>query len=189
MATTADFRNGLCIDYNDHLYTIVQFQHVKPGKGPAFVRTKLKSLTTGKVIDNTFPAGVRINTVRVERRQYQYLYSDETGYYFMHLENFEQIMLDEKFIETPQLMKEGQEVEIVVHADSETPISCELPPFVILEVTYTEPGVKGDTTSSTALKPATLETGAVVNVPIFINAGEKIKIDTRSVEYAERVKE
>lgn len=188
MATTADFRNGLCIEFNNNLYTVVQFQHVKPGKGPAFVRTKLKSLTTGKVIDNTFAAGVRINTVRVERRPYQYLYSDETGYHFMHLETFEQIMIEEKIIENPQLMKEGQEVEMVVHADTETPISCELPPFVILQVTYTEPGIKGDTTSSTALKPATLETGAVVNVPIFVNTGEKIKIDTRTVEYVERVK-
>jgi elongation factor P len=189
MATTADFRNGLCIEFNNDLYTIVQFQHVKPGKGPAFVRTKLKSLRTGKVIDNTFSAGVKINTVRIERRPYQYLYSDETGYHFMHLETFEQIMIDEKFIEAPLLMKEGQEVEIVIHADTETPISCELPPFIILEVTYAEPGIKGDTTSSTALKPATLETGAVVNVPIFINTGEKIKIDTRTIEYVERVKE
>jgi len=189
MATTADFRNGLCIDFNNDLYTIVQFQHVKPGKGPAFVRTKLKSLTTGKVVDNTFAAGVRINTVRVERRPYQYLYSDETGYHFMHLETFEQILLDGKIIETPQLMKEGQEVEIVVHTETETPISCELPPFVILEVTYTEPGIKGDTTSSTAIKPATLETGAIVNVPIFVDTGEKIKIDTRTINYVERVKE
>jgi len=189
MATTADFRNGLCIEFNNNLYTIVQFQHVKPGKGPAFVRTKLKSLTTGKVIDNTFNAGVRINTVRIERRPYQYLYSDETGYHFMHLETYEQILLDEKIVETHDLLKEGQEVEILVHADTETPISCELPPFVVLEVTYTEPGVKGDTTSSTALKPATLETGAEVNVPIFVGKGEKIKIDTRTGEYVERVKE
>jgi elongation factor P len=189
MATTADFRNGLCIEFNNDLYTIVQFQHVKPGKGPAFVRTKLKSLTTGKVIDNTFTAGVRINTVRVERRSYQYLYSDDTGYHFMHLETFEQIVLDEEMVENHQFLKEGQEVEIIVHAEAETPISCELPPFVNLEVTYTEPGVKGDTTSSTALKPATLETGTEVNVPLFINQGEKIKIDTRTGEYVERVKE
>lgn len=189
MATTADFRNGLCIEFNNDLYTIVQFQHVKPGKGPAFVRTKLKSLTTGKVIDNTFTSGVKINTARVERRPYQYLYSDDTGYHFMHLETFEQIVLDEEMVKNHQFLKEGQEVEIIVHADVETPISCELPPFVILEVTYTEPGVKGDTTSSTVLKPVILETGAEVNVPIFINKGEKIKIDTRTGEYVERVKE
>jgi elongation factor P len=189
MATTADFRNGLCIEFNNGLYTIVQFQHVKPGKGPAFVRTKLKNLSTGRVIENTFNSGVKINTVRVERRPYQYLYSDETGYHFMHLETFEQIQLEEKLIEYPYLMKEGQEVEIVVHADTETPISCELPPFVNLQIVYAEPGVKGDTSSSTALKPAKLETGHTINVPLFVNAGDKIKIDTRTGEYYERVKE
>jgi elongation factor P len=189
MATTSDFRNGLCIEYNNDLYTIVQFQHVKPGKGPAFVRTKLKSLTTGKVIDNTFSAGVKISVARVERRPYQFLYKDDTGYHFMHLETYEQILLEASMIENPDLLKESQEVEIVYHADTETPLSCDLPPFVIMEVTYTEPGVKGDTTSSTALKPATIETGATINVPIFINEGEKIKVDTRTKEYVERVKE
>jgi len=189
MATTADFRNGLCIEYNSDLYTIVQFQHVKPGKGPAFVRTKLKSLTSGKVIENTFNAGVKIAVARVERRPYQFLYNDDIGYHFMHLETFEQISLEASMIENPDLMKEGQEVEIVYHADSETPLSCDLPPFVIMEVTYTEPGVKGDTTSTTASKPATIETGTTINVPIFINEGEKIKVDTRTKEYVERVKE
>jgi len=188
MATTADIRNGLCIEFNNGLYTIVQFQHVKPGKGPAFVRTKMKNLATGRVIENTFNSGVKINTVRVERRPYQYLYSDETGYHFMHRETFEQISLEKKLIEYPHLMKEGQEVEIVVHADTETPISCELPPFVVLKVIYAEPGVKGDTSSSTALKPAKLETGSTINVPLFVNAGEKIRIDTRTGEYYERVK-
>ena len=188
MATTADFKNGMCIEFNDDLYTIVQFQHVKPGKGPAFVRTKLKSLTTGKVIDNTFSAGVKVTTARVERRPYQYLYSDDVGYHFMHLETYEQISLEEKFLENPDLYKEGQHVEIVVHADTETPLSCELPPFVEMMITYSEPGVKGDTTSSTALKPATLETGASINVPIFVNTGDKIKVDTRTREYVERVK-
>jgi len=189
MATTADFRNGLCIDYNNDLYTIVQFQHVKPGKGPAFVRTKLKSLTTGKVIENTFSAGVKITVARVERRPYQFLYQDDTGYHFMHLETFEQISLESSMIDGTEFLKEGQEVEIVYHADTETPLACDLPPFVIMEVTYTEPGVKGDTSSSTALKPATLETGMTINVPIFINQGEKIKVDTRSREYVERVKD
>jgi elongation factor P len=188
MATTADFRNGLCIEYNNDLYTIVQFQHVKPGKGPAFVRTKLKSLTSSKVIENTFTAGVKITTARVERRPYQYLYQDDTGYHFMHLETYEQISLEPDMIDGPEFLKEGQEVEIVYHADTETPLTCDLPPFVIMEVTYAEPGVKGDTSSSTALKPATLETGMTINVPIFINQGEKIKVDTRTREYVERVK-
>jgi elongation factor P len=189
MATTADFRNGLCIEFNNDLYTIVQFQHVKPGKGPAFVRTKLKSLTTGKVIDNTFGAGVKVETARIERRQYQFLYSDDLGFHLMHSETFEQITINKNLVESPELLKEGQEVEIVYHADTETPISCDLPPFVVLEVTYTEPGVKGDTSSSTAMKPATLETGAKISVPLFINTGDKIKIDTRSKSYVERIKE
>ncbi|MFO8021788.1 MAG: elongation factor P [Perlabentimonas sp.] len=188
MATTSDFRNGLCIEYNGKLYTIVQFQHVKPGKGAAFVRTKLKNLDNGKVIENTFNAGVKINTVRIERRPHQFLYKDDTGYHFMHQETFEQIMLPEELVEGSDLMKEGQNVEIVVHAENESVLSCELPPFVELEVTYTEPGLKGDTASSSALKPATLETGVSINVPLFISIGEKIKIDTRTREYSERVK-
>ena len=170
MASTTDFRNGLCIEYNDDLYTIVQFQHVKPGKGPAFVRTKLKNLKTGRVIDNTFNAGVKINVARVERRPYQFLYKDDTGYHFMHLETYEQITLEESMLENKDLIKDGLEVEIVYHADTETPLTCDLPPFVVLEVTYAEPGVKGDTSSSTALKPATLETGVTINVPIFIKS-------------------
>jgi len=189
MATTADFKNGLCIEFNNDLYTIIQFQHVKPGKGPAFVRTKLKSLTTGKVIDNTFSAGVKITPARVERRPYQFLYADDIGYNFMHLETYEQISLEKKFIENPDFLKEGQEVEILVHADTETPISCELPPFVVMEITYTEPGIRGDTTSTSSLKPATLDTGVTVNVPLFVNTGDKIKVDTRTMEYVERVKE
>lgn len=188
MATTADFRNGLCIEFNGKLYTIVQFQHVKPGKGAAFVRTKLKNLETGKVIENTFNAGVKVNAVRIERRPYQYLYKEEAGYNFMHQETFEQIILHEEQVEGIDLLKEGQYVEIVVHAENETVLSCELPPFVELEVTYTEPGLRGDTASSTALKQATLETGAVINVPLFIEIGEKIKVDTRTREYSERVK-
>jgi elongation factor P len=188
MATTADFRNGLCLDYNDDLYTIVQFQHVKPGKGPAFVRTKLKSLTTGKVIENTFSAGVKVNTARVERRPYQYLYTDDVGFHFMHLETFEQISIQSEMIENSDLMKEGQPVEIVVHADTETPLTVDLPPFVELEVTYTEPGEKGNTASTSAQKPAELETGATIMVPLFINTGEQIRVDTRDRSYSERVK-
>ncbi len=189
MATTSDIRNGLCMEFNNDLYVVVQFQHVKPGKGPAFVRTKLKNLKTGKVIDNTFSAGHKINTARVERRQYQFLYKDDLGFHFMNMETFEQMSLEENIISSPQFLKEGQEVEIVFHAETETALSCELPAFVNMEVTYTEPGLKGDTASSSALKPAEIETGATVNVPLFINTGDKIKVDTRSGEYSERVKE
>lgn len=188
MATTADFKNGLCLDFNGDLYTIVQFQHVKPGKGPAFVRTKLKSLTTGKVIDNTFNAGVKIDTARVERRPYQFIYSDDLGYVFMHLETYEQITLEKKIIDNAELLKEGQAVEIVYHADTETPLACYLPPFIEMKVTYTEPGIRGDTSSTTAMKRATLETGSTINVPLFVNTGDRIKIDTRTMAYVERIK-
>lgn len=188
MATTADFRNGLCIKYNNDLYTIVEFQHVKPGKGPAFVRTKLRKLSTGKVIDNTFTAGVKIDTVRIENRPYQFLYKDEMGYHFMNADTFEQVMIEEHLINAPEFLKEGNNVNILFHADEETPLSCELTSFVDLEITYTEPGLKGDTATNT-LKPATVETGAIVNVPLFLDTGDKIRIDTRTGVYSERVKE
>lgn len=188
MATTADIKNGLCIEFNNDLFSVVQFQHVKPGKGAAFVRTKLKSLTTGRVIDNTFNSGVKINIARIERRAYQFLYKDDLGYNFMNLEDYEQIPVEESIISNCNLLKEGQEVEIVFHADTETPLTCELPPFVVMEVTYTEPGLKGDTASSSSLKPATVETGAEISVPLFVNTGDKIKIDTRDSSYSERVK-
>lgn len=188
MATTADFRNGLTIEYNNQLFVIVQFQHVKPGKGAAFVRTKLKNLKTGKVIENTFNAGVKVNTVRIERRPYQYLYKDDMGMNFMHTETFEQVAIQPDLIENHDLMKEGQTLEINFHAETETPLTAELPPFVELEITYTEPGLKGDTASSTALKPATLETGAEIRVPLFIETGEFIKVDTRDRSYSERVR-
>ncbi len=187
MASTADFRNGLVIEYNDDLYTIVQFQHVKPGKGPAFVRTKLKNLKTGRVIDNTFSSGTKVNLARVERRPYQYLYRDEIGYYFMHLETFEQIHVPEDLIENHEFLKEGQNAEVVVHADTETILSVDLPPFVVMEVTYSEPGLRGDTATNT-LKQATIETGGTIMVPLFVNTGDRIKIDTRDRSYVERVK-
>ncbi|MEE4215497.1 MAG: elongation factor P [Bacteroidales bacterium] len=188
MASTSDFRNGMVIEYNNDLYSIVQFQHVKPGKGPAFVRTKLKSVTSGKVIDNTFTSGAKVNEARVERRPYQYLYKDDMGYVFMHTQSFEQLTVNESMIENSDLLKEAQEVEIVVHADTENILSVDLPQFVVMEISYTEPGVKGDTATNT-LKPATLETGSTVMVPLFINTGEKIKVDTRDRSYVERVKE
>lgn len=188
MATTADLRNGLCILFNNDLFAVVEFQHVKPGKGPAFVRTKLKNVKTGKVIDNTFSSGHKIEIQRVERRPYQFLYSDDMGYNFMHNETFDQITIAKELINAPQFLKEGNNVEIVYHADTETPLYCELITHVVLEVTYTEPGLKGDTASSTAMKSATVETGAKVMVPLFVEIGEKIKIDTRDSSYVERVK-
>lgn len=187
MATTADFRNGLCIEFNNDLYTIVDFQHVKPGKGPAFVRSKLRNLKTGRVIDNTFTAGVNIITARIEKRTYQYLYKDELGFNFMENETFEQISVEEKMVPQADLMKEGQNVDILVHAETEQILSVELPPFVELQITYTEPGLKGDTANN-PMKPATVETGATIKVPLFIQNDELIRVDTRSYEYYERVK-
>lgn len=187
MATTADFRNGLVIEFNHDLFTIVEFQHVKPGKGPAFVRTKLKSLTTGRVIDNTFTAGHKVNTARVERRPYQFLYKDDMGYHFMDSNTFEQIPVQKELINAPQFLKDGQEVEVVFHAEVEKVLGVELPQHVILQVTYTEPGLKGDTATNTT-KPAELETGATIQVPLFIDQDEVIKVNTQTNSYVERVK-
>ena len=187
MATTADIKNGLVIKYNDDLYSIIEFLHVKPGKGPAFVRTKLRSLSSGKVLDNTFNSGVTIYPVRVERRKFQFIYKDEYGFNFMDQESFEQILLNENLCVMADLMKEGQEVEILINTENDAALSCELPPFVELKVTYTEPGVRGDTANSPK-KPATVETGATITVPIFIEQDEIIKVDTRTYSYVERVK-
>jgi elongation factor P len=187
MASTADFKNGLCLEMNNDIYTIVEFQHVKPGKGAAFVRTKLKSLRSGKTLDKTFNAGEKVTTARVEKRPHQFLYADDMGYNFMDTETFEQISLEERLIERPKLLKDGQNVDILVHAETETPLSVELPPFVELMITYTEPGIKGDTATN-ALKPATLETGATVMVPLFVEQDTMIKVDTRDGSYSERVK-
>lgn len=187
MASTADFKNGLCMEFHNDIFTITEFQHVKPGKGPAFVRTKLKSLTTGKVLDKTWNAGEKITTARVEKRPHQYLYADDLGYHFMDLSTFEQISIEEKLLERPKLLKEGQQVDILIHAETESPLGVELPPFVELLITYTEPGIKGDTATNT-LKPATLETGATVMVPLFVEQDTMIKVDTRDGSYSERVK-
>jgi len=187
MATTADFRNGLCIEFNGDIYSIVEFQHVKPGKGPAFVRTKLRNLKTGRVIPNTFTAGVKVNVQRIERRQYQFLYHDGDEYHFMHTDTFEQITIPGEIISAPQFLKEGQQVDVLFHADTETPMSADLPAYVDLLVTYTEPGERGNTATN-ALKEATVETGATVRVPLFVNEGEVIRIDSRTGDYSERVK-
>ncbi len=188
MATTADIKNGMCIEFNGKTYSIVEFQHVKPGKGPAFVRTKLKNLENGRVIDNTFTAGVAIEPVRVERRPYQFLYEDDMGCNFMHTETFEQIQIDKNLIENVDLMREGQVVEAMFHTEKEMVLTAELPQVIEMEVTYTEPGFKGDTASSNVLKPATVDTGAEIRVPLFIQTGEKIRVDTRKREYYERIK-
>ena len=187
MATTADFRNGMCIELDGQYYFIVEFLHVKPGKGPAFVRTKLKNVTTGRILDKTFNSGVKIDEVRIERRPFQYLYRDDMGYNFMNSETFEQVSIPAEQIDGVEFLKEGDIVEVQIHAESGTILTAEMPPHVILEVTYTEPGIKGDTATNT-LKPATVETGAVVRVPLFIETGEKIKVDTRTGAYVERAK-
>ena len=188
MATTADFRNGMCIDLDGQYYVIIEFLHVKPGKGAAFVRTKLKNVTTGRVLDKTFNSGVRIDEVRIARRSFQYVYRDDMGYNFMNTETFEQIPIAEEQIDGVKFLKEGDVVEVQIHAVSGTILTAEMPTHVVLQVTYTEPGIRGDTATNT-LKPATVETGAEVRVPLFINEGEKIKIDTRNGAYVERVRD
>ena len=187
MASTADIKNGLCIEYNNGLYTVIDFQHVKPGKGPAFVRTKLRNVESGKVLDNTFTSGHKITTARIERRAHQFLYKDDIGYHFMDSNTYEQVALPDEIIDNADLLKDGQEVEVVYHAETEKALTCELPAFVELQITYTEPGVKGDTATNST-KAATLETGAEIQVPLFINQDEKIKVDTRTRSYGERVK-
>lgn len=188
MANTSDIRKGLCIRYNHDIYKIVEFLHVKPGKGPAFVRTKLKSVTTGKVIDNTFSAGHKIEDVRVETRSYQYLYAEGDTFHFMNTSDYNQISLQKSSLDAPDLLKEGEVVTILFNTEDSMPLSVEMPASVILEVTHTEPGVKGNTATN-ATKPATVETGARINVPLFINEGDKVKVDTEKGNYLERVKE
>ena len=177
MATTSDIKKGLCIVYNNDTYKIIEFQHVKPGKGPAFVRTKLKSLTSGKVLDNTFSAGHKIDEVRVETRKYQFLYKDGDTYHFMNNDDYTQIQLQKEILDVPELMKEGETLTVIVRAEDELPLAVEMPASVILEVIETEPGIKGNTATN-ATKPAKVETGASVNVPLFINEGDKIKVET-----------
>lgn len=188
MASTSDIKNGLCMRYNNDIYKVVEFLHVKPGKGPAFVRTKLKSVTNGKVIDNTFPSGRKIDDVRVETHKFQYLYNEGETFHFMNQQDYSQISLEKAALDSPELMKEGEIVTIIINAEDDMPLSVEMPASVILEVTSTEPGVKGNTATN-ATKPATVETGASVNVPLFINEGDKIKVETTKGTYQERIKE
>lgn len=187
LANTSEIKNGLCITWNNDIYKIVEFLHVKPGKGPAFIRTKLKSVTSGKVVDNTFPSSAKIDVVRVETRNYQYLYGDDEGFNFMNTDDYEQIYLPKASLDNSDLMKEGDICTILFHAEEERPLTAELPNFVELEVTYTEPGIKGDTATNST-KPATVETGAEIRVPLFINEGDRIKVDTQKRAYMERLK-
>lgn len=186
MASTADFRNGMTLDMEGALWTIVYFQHVKPGKGGAFVRTKLKNVLTGQVVEKTFRAGEKVTDVRLERRPVQYSYSDGDFYHFMDQETFEIIPLAGDVIGDDQLkyLKENMECEGLVHAGKV--ISVDLPAFVELEVVETEPGVRGDTAQG-GTKPAKLETGAVIQVPLFINEGDVLKVDRREDKYLTRV--
>ncbi len=186
MASTSDIRKGLCIRYNNDIYKIIEFLHVKPGKGPAFVRTKLKSVSNGKVLDNTFSAGHKIEDVRVETRSYQFLYAEGETYHFMNTDDYNQISLQETALDAPGLLKEGEVVTILFNTEDSMPLSVDMPASVVLEITYTEPGVKGNTATN-ATKPAKVETGAEVKVPLFINEGDKVKIDTSSGSYMERV--
>ena len=188
MASAGDIKKGMCLEINNDIFTVIDFGQSKSARSGAIMRTKMKSLTTGKVIEQTFNIAASISPVRIERKKYQYLYKDDTGYNFMDQISFEQITLEEPMVTGHEFLKEGQEVEIMFHADTERPLSCDLPSYVVLEITYSEPGVRGDT-SNMPLKPATLETGARIMVPIFVNAGERVKVDTRTGEYSERVKD
>ena len=188
MASTSDIRNGLCIKYNHDIFKIIEFLHVKPGKGPAFVRTKMKSVTNGKVIDNTFSAGHKIDEVRVETHKFQFLYNDGDTFHFMNTADYSQIELQKTVLDSPDLMKEGEVVTVLINTEDSLPLSVDLPASVILEVTATEPGIKGNTATN-ATKPATVETGATVMVPLFINEGDKIKVETAKGSYKERIKE
>jgi elongation factor P len=185
-ASTADFRKGLKIELEGEPYIITDFLHVKPGKGGAFVRTKLKSLVTGNVIDRTFRSGEKVQTPALEEKTMQYLYREDDTYHFMDSDTYEQITLAGKLLgEDSRFLQENVEVKVLLHNDQ--PIGVELPFFVELTIKQTEPGVKGDTASG-GTKPATLETGAVIQVPLFLNEGDVIKVDTRTGEYIERAK-
>ena len=186
MATTADFRNGMVLDIDGQLFQMTYFQHVKPGKGGAFVRSKLKNVKTGAVIDRTWNAGERVNDVRLERRAIQFSYADGHFFHFMDMKTFDDVMITDEIIGAQQLkyLKEGMECEGLVHND--TVLLIDLPNFVELKITQTDPGVRGDTATG-GTKPATLETGATVQVPLFLEEGEVIRVDRREDKYLTRV--
>ena len=184
VATTNDLKNGLVLSIEGQLWTVVEFQHVKPGKGPAFVRTKLKNVMSGKVVDKTFNAGVKVETANVDKRTMQYLYNDGTDYVFMDPDTYDQIMVSPATVgDAAKFMVENQDAVVARH-DGEV-LYIELPASVVLEITYTEPGLQGDR-STGGSKPATLETGAEVQVPLFLEQGTKIKVDTRDGSYLGR---
>ena len=186
VATTNDLKNGLVLNLDNHLWQVLEFQHVKPGKGPAFVRTKLKSVTTGKIIDKTFNAGTKVETANVDRRDMQYLYHDGTDYVFMDAKDYDQVNISAELVgDAANYMLENQDLQISFHEG--TPLSVELPPSVELTITHTEPGLQGDR-STGGSKPATLETGYEIQVPLFLEEGVKVKVDTRSGDYLGRVK-
>jgi len=186
MASTSDFRNGLTIVWNGELWTIIEFQHVKPGKGGAFVRTKLRNVRTGRVNDNTFRAGEKIETARVERHAHQFLYEDDFGLHFMNTDSYEQIAIPLSLVPARDYIKEGAIIDVLIYAETGEPLATETPKTVELEVVETDPGLKGDTATGGS-KPAKLESGATVNVPLFINEGDVIRVNIESGEYLTRV--
>ncbi|GAB3005508.1 elongation factor P [Niabella terrae] len=188
MANTADISRGMILKLDGSLYSVVEFGENKTARAAAKVWAKLKGVDNNRTIEKTWNSGDSIHPVRVEKRAFQFLYKDETGYNFMDNESFEQISISESLIDAPQFLKEGQEVAIAINTETEQPVSVELPDKIVMQVTYTEPGLKGDTATRT-LKPATVETGATVNVPLFVNEGELIRVNTKTGEYVERVKE
>lgn len=185
MATSNDLRNGMVLLIDGQLWSVIEFQHVKPGKGPAFVRTKLRSVTTGKVVDKTFNAGVKVETANVDRRDMQYLYNDGSGFVFMDLTSYDQITLDDAVVgDAKNFLLENQNAVVALHEGN--PLYVELPASVVLEITYTEPGLQGDR-STGGNKPATLETGFQIQVPLFIENNTRVKVDTRTGDYLGRV--
>ena len=188
MASTSDISRGLIIKLEGSLYKVVEFGENKTARAAAKVWAKLTGVDNNRTIEKTWNSGDTIFPVRVERKDYQYLYKDDTGYSFMDNETFEQVTVSESMVDAPQFLKEGQEVSVLFNTETEQPMSVELPPNVVLRVTYSEPGLKGDTATRT-LKPATMETGATVMVPLFVNTDELIKVDTKTGAYVERVKE
>jgi elongation factor P len=185
MASTADIRNGVVLNMDGQLWTVIEFQHVKPGKGGAFVRTKLKNVTSGKIVDRTFNAGAKIETANVDRRDFQYLYQDGDGYVFMDTSDYNQLTVTDVVVgDASNFMLENQSVTVALH-DGE-PLYVELPASVTLEITYTEPGLQGDR-STGGTKPATVETGYQIQVPLFLETGTKVKVDTRTGDYLGRV--
>ena len=187
MINAQDIKNGTCIRLDGKLYYCIEFLHVKPGKGNTFMRTKLKEVVSGRVLDRRFNIGEKLEDVRVERRPFQFSYNEGDHYHFLNQETWDDVTIDKDLITGVDFLKEGMVIEVVSDASTETVLFAELPVKVELQVTYTEPGIKGDTATNT-LKPATVETGAEVRVPLFINKGETIRIDTRTGEYMERVR-